>query len=120
MCCKFTSFFHPEIPPEIFVELLPCARPWEGALSTADLIPAIILLSYLLGRLQGTGEGGRRSTGASPTITPGSLQLSPGMGLEKLIENHGGTCLKLTEWYAGSADRQGGRALGKSGKNTHR
>lgn len=115
MCCKFTSFFHPEISPEIFAELLPCARPWEGALSTADLIPATILLPYLLGRLQGTGGGGRRSTGASYTTTPGSSQLSPGMGLEKLIENHGEKSLKLTEWYPGSADRQGGRAVGKSG-----
>lgn len=58
--------------------------------------------------------------GASHTVTPGSLQLSPGMGLEKLIENHGEKSLKLTEWYAGSADRKGGRVAGKDGKNTHR
>lgn len=47
-------------------------------------------------------------------------QLSPGMGLEKMTENHGGKNLKLTEWYTGSADRKGGRVIGKGGKNTHR
>lgn len=94
MCRKFTSFTHLEVPPQIYIELLPCTRPWEGALSTAGMIPAIILLPYLLEGLQDTGESCRRSMGTSHTITPVSSQLSPGMGLEKLAENHGGKVLK--------------------------
>lgn len=58
MHCIFTSCIHPEIRPEIFVELLHCARPWEGVLSTADAIPAIVLFSCLLGGLHSTGECG--------------------------------------------------------------
>lgn len=80
MHCQFTSFIHPEIHPHVFVKPLQYARAWEGTQSTADMIPASTLLSFPLGGLHGTGEGCRRITGASHTVTPGSSVALRGCG----------------------------------------
>lgn len=119
MHCKFTAFIHPETHPQIFAEPLQCVRHWEGALSMADTIPAIILLSHPLGGLHGAGEDCRRSMVHPTRLHLVLWQLSPGMGLEKLRENVGGKDLKTNRMVHWLNRKKGDRVTEKSGKNTY-